>query len=48
MEKSELAYVVYVRVFEDTEKVRRDTQEKLEQICGLAFTESDVQDANGD
>jgi hypothetical protein len=48
MDKSELAYVVYVKVYEDTEKVRHDVEAKLNQICGLAFIESSVQDANGD
>ena len=48
MEKAELAYVVYVKVWEDTEKVRHDTEAKLNQICDLAFVESSVQDANGD
>ncbi len=48
MDKSELAYVVYVKTWEDTPKVRHDTEKKLKQICALAFTESSVQDANGD
>jgi hypothetical protein len=48
MDKSELAYVVYVKVWEDTEKVRHDIEQKLNQICGLAFIEVTVQDASGD
>jgi len=48
MEKVELAYVVYLRVYEDSPKRRADAKAKLEQICGLAFLESSVEDANGD
>ena len=48
MEKTELAYVVYLKTYEDTPKVRHDYEAKLRQICELAFLESDVRDANGD
>lgn len=48
MNKYELAYVVYLQVWEDTPKRRSDAKAKLEQICGLAFLESSVEDANGD
>lgn len=46
MDKSELAYVVYVKVWEDTPKVRHDIEKKLNQICGLAFNSVTVDDAN--
>ena len=48
MEKHQLAYVVYLNVWEDSEKVRSDHLKTLTRICELAFTESEVQDANDD
>ena len=48
LEKSELAYVVYLKVWEDTPKVRKDFEDRLNKICNLAFPEATVQDANGD
>ena len=48
VEKAELAYVVYLKVWEDTPKVRKDFQDRLQKMCELAFFEYSVQDANGD
>ncbi len=48
MDKSELAYVVYVKVWEDSPKVRSDIEARLNKICEMAFAECQVQDANED
>lgn len=48
MEKTELAYIVYVKVWEDSPKVRSDIEARLNRICELAFPEVLVNDANDD
>ena len=46
MDKSELVYIVRLKAWEDTPKVRSDFEDRLNKICGLAFPESEVEDAN--
>ena len=47
MEKTELAYLVRIKVWDDSPKVRQECEDKLIQICGLNFNTVEVDDANG-
>ncbi len=46
MEQHELAYIVYIRTWEDTPKVRDDLRNRLVKICDLNFNNVSVMDAN--
>ncbi len=47
MEKTELAYIVRIKVWDDSPKVRQECEDKLNQLCGLHFITAEVDDANG-
>ncbi len=46
VEQVELAYIVYIKTWEDSPKVRDDYLKRLEKICGLNFNSVQVADAN--
>lgn len=46
MQQHELAYIVRIKVWEDTIKVRGDVEKSLNRILGLKFNSVEVADAN--
>ncbi len=46
MEQHELAYIIRMKVWQDTPKVRADIEERLRKICELNFHRAEVEDGN--